>query len=164
MLVSPFPYTAECVVQLVAACLTIYAVAARLPNHVNPILLWLPNVIDYVRAILVVAAFDQCWTNWQWFVVFYLGSQGLDAIDGTVARALNQCSRIGGVLDMLVDRMTTLLLLVVLCTLDAARWNLYASLIVLDIVSHWAQMYSTLSAGATSHKGSSNALLNFYYT
>jgi len=54
--------------------------------------------------------------------------------------------------------------LVVLSHLYKDHWGLYTFLLVLDISSHWFQMYSTLSKGATTHKGSDNALLNFYYT
>ena len=45
-----------------------------------------------------------------------------------------------------------------------AVWGVFASLIALDMVSHWCQMYSKVAQQKTTHKGSRNPLLNFYYT
>lgn len=81
-----------------------------------------------------------------------------------MARYFNQCSRFGAVLDMLTDRMSTAVLLIVLSHLYRHAWGLFAALIVLDIVSHWCQMYSKQMQQQTTHKGSKNAMLNFYYT
>lgn len=85
-------------------------------------------------------------------------------MDGVTARYFNQCSKFGAVLDMLTDRMSTAVLLVVLSHLYPSHWGTFSALIVLDIVSHWFQMYSKLAQQATTHKGSKNMLLNFYYT
>lgn len=65
---------------------------------------------------------------------------------------------------MLTDRMSTGVLLIVLSHQYPLWWGMFASLLVLDMVSHWFQMYSKLVVGASTHKGSDNALLNFYYT
>jgi CDP-diacylglycerol--inositol 3-phosphatidyltransferase len=97
-------------------------------------------------------------------VMFYFIGQGFDAVDGVAARYFNQCSKFGGLLDMLTDRMGTAVLMIVLSHLYPSAWGLFAFLIVLDVVSHWFQMYSTLCAGKKTHKGSPNPLLNFYYT
>ncbi len=86
-------------------------------------------------------------------------------VDGIAARYFGQCSKFGAVLDMLTDRMGTSVLLVVLSHMYPSIWGIFAGLLVLDIVSHWYQMYATLVQGKTTHKGSdSSALLNFYYT
>lgn len=94
---------------------------------------------------------------------FYLLGQGLDAVDGTAARYFGQCSKFGAVLDMLTDRMSTAVLLIVLSHLYPHAWGFFAFLVVLDIVSHWFQMYSKSIKGASSHKGSKNPMLDFYY-
>ncbi len=60
--------------------------------------------------------------------------------------------------------MSTAVLLVVLALQYQKFWGFFAFLIVLDIVSHWYQMYAKLAQKATTHKGSKNPLLNFYYT
>jgi CDP-diacylglycerol--inositol 3-phosphatidyltransferase len=65
---------------------------------------------------------------------------------------------------MLADRLTTAVLYIVIAIQDPSLWGLPAFFIVLDLWSHWCQMYVTLSSGKTSHKGSENPWLNFYYT
>src|SRR5690606_30348038 len=64
----------------------------------------------------------------------------LDALDGLAARALNQSTKFGAVLDMVTDRCTTSCLL---CFLSSA-WPKYAllcqGLISLDLASHYMHM------------------------
>jgi CDP-diacylglycerol--inositol 3-phosphatidyltransferase len=43
-------------------------------------------------------------------------------------------------------------------------WLSFAALIALDVVSHWFQTYAKMMEGKTTHKGSDNPLLNFYYS
>lgn len=97
-----------------------------------------------------------------------------DDLDGRAARALKQTSTLGIVLDMVTDRragtaasalslklaadwscgcrLATAGLLVVLCLLYP-DWYMAALLtLMLDILSHWTHMYSTLVAGSSSHK------------
>ncbi|XP_018008520.1 CDP-diacylglycerol--glycerol-3-phosphate 3-phosphatidyltransferase isoform X1 [Hyalella azteca] len=75
------------------------------------ILLYLPNLIGYVRLVCVVAAFwlltlghNGC------FVIFYAVSIILDGIDGWVARKLQQCSQFGAWLDVVIDNTSRALL------------------------------------------------------
>ncbi len=121
-------------------------------------------VSGYVRILSTFLAFYYVFTDPIPSFSFYLLGQGLDAIDGMTARAFNQCSKFGGLLDMLTDRMSTAVLLIVLSHLYSAYWGLFAFLIVLDIVSHWFQMYVKATQNKNTHKGSKNFLLNFYYT
>jgi CDP-diacylglycerol--inositol 3-phosphatidyltransferase len=90
--------------------------------------------------------------------------------DGLVARKLNQTSEFGGLMDMLTDRLSTLGLLFVLSG-DYRSYDedigfpffrlAFLSLILLDIASHWCQMYSTAALGV-HHKGDvANATRNF---
>jgi CDP-diacylglycerol--inositol 3-phosphatidyltransferase len=64
---------------------------------------------------------------------------------------------------MLADRMGTLVLFIVISHQNPNLWGLWTFFIVLDIVSHWCQMFVSLSSGKTTHKGSENEWLNFYY-
>jgi len=77
---------------------------------------------------------------------------------------MNQCSKFGAVLDMLTDRMSTATLLIVLSHQYSSVWGFFAFLVVLDIVSHWYQMYIKALLGENTHKDSKNPLLKFYYT
>lgn len=131
---------------------------------VNSVALWYPNLVGYVRILSTFLSFSYIFHSPLFAAIFYCIGQGLDAVDGITARYFNQCSRFGAVLDMLTDRMATAVLLVVLSHLYPAQWGHFAFLIVLDIVSHWFQMYSKLALNKTTHKGSRNKLLNFYYT
>lgn len=78
----------------------------------------------------------------------------LDALDGYAARAFNQSTKFGAVLDMITDRCTTSCLLVFLAS-AFPRWSiLFQGLISLDFASHYIHMYATLAMGGSnqSHK------------
>jgi len=71
-----------------------------------------------------------------------------DLFDGMAARKFNQCSTFGGLLDMVTDRCSTAGLLCVLSreySDEPTFALLFTMLIILDISSHWCQMYSTIS-------------------
>ena len=63
----------------------------------------------YFRVATAIAAMYYSLTNWQLTAVLYAVSQGLDAVDGIVARHFNQCTKFGQVLDMLTDRCVSCL-------------------------------------------------------
>jgi len=130
----------------------------------NPVFFFWPNLVGYCRILATAYAFYICFHSHAQAALFYIVVQALDAVDGPVARKFGQSTKYGAVLDMLTDRMSTAVLLVVLSHLYPNEWGLYTFLIVLDIVSHWYQMYSKSLMGETTHKGSKNPLLNFYYT
>jgi phosphatidylglycerophosphate synthase len=104
---------------------------------------YVPNLIGYARIITglwsLVYAFDQ--SAHHKFFMLYAISYGLDAVDGVAARALKQTSRFGALLDMVTDRFCTAALLAVLAHLYPECHVYFLWLMVLDIVSHWAQMY-----------------------
>jgi len=74
-----------------------------------------------------------------------------DLFDGIVARKLHQCSMFGSFLDMITDRCSTLGLLFVLYghygtpeeEKNCIMQTFFMSVAILDISSHWCQMYST---------------------
>eukprot|EP00112_Aurelia_sp_Birch-Aquarium-sp1_P004993 Seg1566.11 transcript_id=Seg1566.11/GoldUCD/mRNA.D3Y31 product="CDP-diacylglycerol-inositol 3-phosphatidyltransferase" protein_id=Seg1566.11/GoldUCD/D3Y31 len=129
--------------------------------------LFVPNLIGYARVLLAFASFYYMPTSPYIAGFLYLLSGLLDAFDGHAARALNQASKYGAVLDMLTDRCATTCLLMVLA-LFYPKWMLaFQFIVALDITSHWAQMYSSMMKGKTSHKSTeetSNPILKLYYT
>ncbi|CAH1231220.1 CDIPT [Branchiostoma lanceolatum] len=131
------------------------------------IFLFVPNLIGYGRIILALVAFYYMPYNPIIGSICYIISGMLDAVDGYAARALNQSSRVGAMLDQLTDRVGTCGLLMVLCMLYP-RWAiLFQISTALDITSHWIHFYSSTSLlKSTSHKtvdyGSS--ILKLYYT
>jgi CDP-diacylglycerol--inositol 3-phosphatidyltransferase len=108
-----------------------------------PVALYVPNLIGYVRIVTGLAAFAVARDSAQWAAFFWLYavSYSLDAVDGVAARRLGQTSRLGAVLDMVTDRFCTAGLLCTLSVLYPAWSTTFVVLMVLDIVSHWAQMF-----------------------
>lgn len=133
----------------------------------NNVYLFVPNLIGYARVILALVSFYFMPTSPGLAAFLYMLSGLLDAFDGYAARALNQASRFGAVLDMLTDRCATACLLVVLAVFYPKWLLLFQFIIALDITSHWAQMYSSLVKGSSSHKKmdeSAHPILKLYYT
>jgi CDP-diacylglycerol--inositol 3-phosphatidyltransferase len=131
------------------------------------IYLLIPNLIGYIRILLVVLGFYICFKNPYWFLVCYSLSQFLDALDGYAARYFRQSTRYGAMLDMVTDRGSTAALLIALAKLYPAYTRLFMAVIVLDIISHFAYIYSSLIYGKTSHKlvsKTQNQLLRIYYS
>lgn len=133
---------------------------------INAVYLFVPNLIGYARIVLMFISFYFMPTNPWPATISYLLSEFLDAFDGHAARALNQCTMFGAVLDMVTDRCSTTGLLIVLSSFYPTYQFFFIAVIVLDISSHWIQVYSNLTLGQ-SHKTvkeSGNAFLRLYYT
>ena len=62
------------------------------------------SVLGYARVVTAVLACFLMRSYPVWTLVVYSISALLDAVDGNVARALNQATRFGAVLDMVTDR------------------------------------------------------------
>lgn len=137
----------------------------------SSIYVFVPNIIGYARIFLSLYAFAIAKSSPLLFLVCYIGSFALDALDGMAARALQQCSHFGAILDMLVDRASTTGLLVVLCGIlqPSQHWCtcVLAYLAFLDVGSHFCRMYVSIFLGAQSHKDVSQSvfgLLRWYYS
>ncbi|KAK3083524.1 hypothetical protein FSP39_024736, partial [Pinctada imbricata] len=121
---------------------------------------------DYLRAVTAFVAFYYMPTN-PWAAAFwYLFSGLLDAIDGHLARMLNQGSRVGAMLDMLIDRCTTMCLLAALCHFYPSYMMFFQFSMALDITSHWIHVQSSMMKGSDSHKKidlSAHPVLRHYY-
>uniref|UniRef100_A0A3Q3X3U4 CDP-diacylglycerol--inositol 3-phosphatidyltransferase n=1 Tax=Mola mola TaxID=94237 RepID=A0A3Q3X3U4_MOLML len=131
------------------------------------IFFFVPNLIGYARVVLALLSFYlmPC-CPWP-AVSCYLLSALLDAFDGHAARALNQSTKFGAMLDMLTDRCSTMCLLVNLSLLYPAYTFLFQLSMSLDIASHWLHLHSSTVKGSASHKTidlSGNPVLRIYYT
>ncbi|KAI1896344.1 hypothetical protein AGOR_G00093830 [Albula goreensis] len=131
------------------------------------IFLFVPNLIGYARIVLALLAFYfMPWCPVP-AVLCYLLSALLDAFDGHAARALNQSTKFGAMLDMLTDRCATMCLLVNLALLYPSYTFLFQLSMSLDVASHWLHLHSSMMKGASSHKTidlSGNPILRIYYT
>jgi CDP-diacylglycerol--inositol 3-phosphatidyltransferase len=134
-------------------------------RHDN-VFLYVPNLIGYARVAAAIYAFGVALHDPAATVLAYFASFVCDELDGRFARKFGQSSTFGAVLDMVTDRVATTCLLAVLCIVYPA-WHLPCLLLImLDISSHWFQMYSTLAMGATTHKDthSRSLIVRAYYS
>ncbi|KAH7321207.1 CDP-alcohol phosphatidyltransferase-domain-containing protein [Stachybotrys elegans] len=134
----------------------------------NIFLFW-PNIIGYLRVVLAFASLYYMPLHPRTCSLLYSISCLLDALDGYLARAFEQSTRFGAVLDMVTDRCTTSCLLVFLSSAFPRFAIVFQGLIALDFSSHYMHMYATLVVGGadSSHKNidkSQNWMLNLYYT
>lgn len=131
------------------------------------IFLFVPNLIGYGRIFLALLSFWFMPTNYVAASWCYLLSGFLDAFDGHAARALNQSTKFGAMLDMLTDRCATMCLLATLSTFYP-NWLFFFQLsMTIDMSCHWIHLHTSLLEGKTSHKfmdEGSNPLIRLYYT
>ncbi|KAG8685995.1 CDP-diacylglycerol-inositol 3-phosphatidyltransferase [Ceratobasidium sp. 394] len=147
--------------------------------------LFVPNIIGYTRVILAGFSLHYMGTHPNTCTLLYGISCLLDAVDGQAARALNQTSKFGAVLDMVTDRCTTSCLLCYLASRYTSYATLFQMLITLDFSSHYMHMYrlasthsaellcfpnpplfSSLVTGSKSHKAVTSEvsrILWYYY-
>lgn len=94
-----------------------------------------------------------------YFPVLYIASVSLDLIDGEVARRLGQCTVLGSVLDMAIDRASNIVILCKIVSKESGNALLF--LLVLDFLSHF--VYFTGSIATKMHHKRSMGLLSVYY-
>ncbi|CZT22721.1 related to CDP diacylglycerol-inositol 3-phosphatidyltransferase [Ramularia collo-cygni] len=132
------------------------------------IFLFVPNLIGYLRVILATGSLYFMPLHPRRCSLLYSVSCLLDALDGLAARAFQQSTRFGAVLDMVTDRCTTSCLLVFLALAMPGYAVIFQALITLDFASHYMHMYATLAMGgqSESHKNvsaSRSRIMNLYY-
>lgn len=99
--------------------------------------------------------------------VCYVVSAFVDCLDGYAARALNQATKFGAMLDQLTDRCTTMCLLVTLSVLYPEYTFLFQMSMAIDIASHWLHLHTSLLSGRENHKildSTENPIMRVYYT
>jgi CDP-diacylglycerol--inositol 3-phosphatidyltransferase len=128
------------------------------------VFLFVPNIIGYFRFAFLFAVFPLYHAHPLAALTCYALSQILDAFDGMAARYFNQSTKFGAVLDMVCDRASNGVMLAILAGLYPEWSWVFLGDIVLDLVSHWYQMYVTLLKGKHHKESKSNWwLLNLYY-
>lgn len=117
-----------------------------------PVVLYVANLIDYLRVVFLWLAYREYeGGDGFMFAVWYVLSYLLDAFDGMAARALGQTSKLGYYLDMIIDRMSSMLCLHLAAQQvlvdfpspfgSALAGFLYACLIMVEFVAHGVVMY-----------------------
>ena len=127
------------------------------------------NIIDYLRFIFLFSAL-YFYDKPALFFTLYASSAMADLFDGMAARHFKQFSRFGAALDMICDRLSTASLLMLLGTLYTNYSFLFMFLVLLDVGSHWLQVYSSLlliikNPDIVNHKALKEkyAILDIYY-
>ena len=110
----------------------------------------IPNTIGYIRFILLVASI------YVYLPILYSISVFLDLLDGEIARYFSQCTFLGMILDMVVDRLSTI---VVLYKCEYSPFLLV--LVLIDQLSHF--VHFTVSAKQNFHHKRVDGLLQIYY-
>ena len=138
-----------------------------------PIPLYIPNIMNYVRFVAIVASWKFALTDPKIFSILYIVSQVLGAIDGTIARLLGQTSFFGSQLDILMTRFSTETLIFVVIKLsltkilveeERMKFAFFFSCIFLsDFISYWFQVYSAYLLDEKPHN-SKNPILRFILT
>ncbi|KAJ3301686.1 CDP-diacylglycerol-inositol 3-phosphatidyltransferase [Kappamyces sp. JEL0829] len=135
---------------------------------INPVFVYIPNLIGYGRIILALASLALMSSSSSWSIVLYGASCLLDAADGFAARYYGQSSGFGAVLDMVTDRCTTASLLVYLSLIYPSCTFCFQLLLSLDFSSHYLHMVASEKAGRKSHKAIDREgtpyLMYLYYT
>ncbi|KPA74076.1 CDP-diacylglycerol--inositol 3-phosphatidyltransferase [Leptomonas pyrrhocoris] len=137
----------------------------------SKVFFFVPNLIGYARMMCSIVSYLVARDYPALALVLYTASFVLDAADGMAARALDQCSHFGAILDMLTDRASTAGFLVVLDGVMQPMPYRYtfvlSSLLFLDVASHFCRMYASLFIKKESHKDVSDSifsLLRIYYS
>ncbi|WP_306231703.1 CDP-alcohol phosphatidyltransferase family protein [Agrococcus beijingensis] len=109
-----------------------------------------PNAITLARLLLLVPV---CWLiivgaegSW-WPVILLALWASTDWIDGVLARALDQTSRVGEVMDPIADRVGIIGVTLALAIGGALDWWILAVILAVDIIS-------VVFAGSAAHSGS----------
>uniref|UniRef100_A0A0K8TLC0 CDP-diacylglycerol--inositol 3-phosphatidyltransferase n=1 Tax=Tabanus bromius TaxID=304241 RepID=A0A0K8TLC0_TABBR len=130
------------------------------------IFLFVPNLIGYGRIVLAVISFWYMPTNYVISGWCYIISVFLDSIDGHAARAFNQSTKFGAMLDQLTDRCGTMGLLVTLSYFYPKYMFLFQLSMCIDVACHWLYMQTSVMVGKTSHKAfdvNENVIMRIYY-
>eukprot|EP00923_Selenidium_pygospionis_P010098 GHVN01017534.1.p1 GENE.GHVN01017534.1~~GHVN01017534.1.p1 ORF type:complete len:202 (-),score=26.59 GHVN01017534.1:116-721(-) len=116
-------------------------------KNTKNVLLFAPNIIGYIRVLLLLCAVwvsERVWV----FTSLYLVSELLDMADGAVARHFNQCSKFGAVLDQVTDRLSTCVVMMLLCGVYPHRCFWFILALLIDLGGHWFHTISSATAGA----------------
>lgn len=118
-----------------------------------------PNSVGYLRiALLILSVFSSDLT----FVMLYGLSSVLDFFDGYFARMFDQCTMLGSCLDMITDRVSTVVISLRIIQRKDGFSSFLALYIIFDLVSHFIYFLMSALVGR-HHKKTNNTVLRIYY-
>ncbi|OGT44575.1 MAG: hypothetical protein A3E82_01640 [Gammaproteobacteria bacterium RIFCSPHIGHO2_12_FULL_38_11] len=114
----------------------------------NPVF-FIPNILDYVRILLLICVVC-VFPIYPWLGIgCYVTNSILDMLDGTLARLLNQQSKLGALLDFSIDRACITILLAACIWAYPHLWRWFVAVMALDIASHFAICYASAYNGGS---------------
>lgn len=119
----------------------------------------IPNTIGIIRIVLLYLCII---ANDPYFFVFYIISASLDALDGKMARKFNQSTFLGACLDMITDRVSTILIFLRILSKNNELYIFLSFILLTDIFSHFLYFAFAISKNS-HHKNPSNYFLRLYY-
>ncbi|ELA41323.1 uncharacterized protein VICG_01696 [Vittaforma corneae ATCC 50505] len=124
------------------------------------VVFYIPNMIDYFRIILLIVS---VFFKGRSFALLYITSISLDYFDGYAARRFGQISLLGGALDMIIDRVSTMVILSKISQEKPSYspWCILYSII--DFMSHFIFFLMSAYTGTHHKKFSDNIFLSLYY-
>jgi len=124
------------------------------------VVFYIPNIIDYLRiALLMTSIFLKGGP----FAAAYGLSVSLDYFDGLLARKLQQVSVLGGALDMIIDRISTAIILFKTAVEKPKYASWCIAYVTIDFVSHFIFFLVAAYTGMHHKKFSDNIFLSLYY-
>jgi CDP-diacylglycerol--inositol 3-phosphatidyltransferase len=135
-------------------------------NNKLPVVFYIPNIVGYVRFVLILMALYFMVEKPLFTFFLCVSSVSMDALDGFLARRLNQSSKLGTILDYALDRATVAAFFFGLGTIYPKYLVVFVICMALDIVSHFFHLKSVEIQGKPNHKhiGANEPLLiRIYY-
>jgi CDP-diacylglycerol--inositol 3-phosphatidyltransferase len=118
-----------------------------------------PNFIGYIRIGLLVTSI---YASTRIFILLYSVSAILDFFDGYTARLYKQSSELGACLDMITDRISTVIIGYRIVKESPKMYNFICLYVLIDLLSHFIQ-FNISAINLTNHKNNSNLFLKIYY-
>lgn len=131
-----------------------------------PIYLYPSNIVDYFRLIFLFTGLFLIKVHPIFGVVCFISNLLLDALDGYLARRLNQVSSFGAILDYTIDRVSFATYVVILVTIYPNYLLLLCICLNLDLLSHFFHLQSCYALNKASHKDVTKdepLILHIYY-
>ena len=100
---------------------------------------FVPNIINYLRIIIVVLMLFKIRTKPFLAFVLCLISGFMDSLDGDVARYLNQKSKLGYIMDLSLDRLTNSAQMVTLALLYPKYWLIFFTVQSVDTIRDFSK-------------------------
>ena len=114
-----------------------------------PVPLFVPNLIGYLRLLLIIYALHFAHTDAPVFVRIWTISCALDFFDGLAARRLGQCSRLGELLDLVCDNVSRAAMWIAWCSVNPPGLPLALGVVSLE----WLTCLATQLSSAMRDSG-----------